>query len=121
MWRRRKEAASRIASNSTEFRLLLLLGDRYRSRDRTSEETGKARSGGEAVENRRVGGASGQRPPRSLLPSRDKHARHSRKRGAIEPLALISRLRDRFRPVFYLVQWIGSVYRSAILRLGWVN
>ena len=68
MWRRRKEAASRIASNSTEFRLLLLLGDRYRSRDRTSEETGKARSGGEAVENRRAGGASGQRPPRSLLP-----------------------------------------------------
>ena len=87
----------------------------------SDEETGKARSGGEAVENRRAGGASGQRPPRSLLPSRDKHARHSRKRGAIEPLALISRLRDRFRPVFYLVQWIGSVYRSAILRLGWVN
>lgn len=34
----------------------------------SDEETGKARSGGEAVENRRVGGASGQRPPRSLLP-----------------------------------------------------
>lgn len=114
--RRRKEAASRNASNFHGIPFIVVVG-RSIPIEGSDEETGKARSGGEAVENRRAGGASGQRPPRSLLPSRDKHARHSRKRGAIEPLALISRLRDRFRPVFYLVQWIGSVYRSAILRL----
>ena len=65
--RRRKEAASRNASNFHGIPFIVVVG-RSIPIEGSDEETGKARSGGEAVENRRAGGASGQRPPRSLLP-----------------------------------------------------